>query len=265
MAYIFWTATPIIVALAVLTLFLWKKNKALKKKLAQEVLEKQQILSIVSHDIRSPFNRISALEQLLTLDDNPLSERQSDYIDRIHLVVADGLGLVRNLVDYRNLEYRKTELLLEDIDVSVLVHHIAQRYRSLAERKQLSLHADIQEHIQIHSDQQFISRGIENTLSNAVKFSPPDTTIYLQLTQSEQKIIITISDKGPGFEPGEKDLLFQKFQKLSAKPTAGESTTGLGLYISQTMLKAIGGSIAYEAPKEQGSKFIITIPVTQQP
>src|SRR5689334_18954553 len=94
-----------------------QEEESLHKKIDELEREKQQIISLVSHDIKAPLNRIFALVQLMQMDNENLTDEQRSFLDKMHLVVADGLGLIRNLVDYRNLEYRKSELLIEKVNL----------------------------------------------------------------------------------------------------------------------------------------------------
>ncbi len=245
-------------------LILWRSNerklRLLDKQLQTESIEKQQIISIVSHDIKSPFSRISALEQLVNMDENKLSESQQDYINKIHQVVADGLSLIRNLVDFRNLEYRKTEIILESIDLSALLLMSVKKMQTLADKKELVFQMDIDSDIIITSDHTFVAHAIDNVLSNAIKFSTHAKTIGVSLRHESRRNLIKIKDEAEGFSEGDMKNLFHKFRKLSSKPTAGESTTGLGLYITKSMLTRIGGNIHCVTKEGEGSTFIIDLP-----
>lgn len=234
----------------------------LEKQLEAEIQEKQHIISLVSHDIKSPFSRIFALEQLINMDGHKLSDQQKGYLDMIHQVVADGLGLIRNLVDYRNLEYRKIEIIPEYIDLKKLIGNCVTGMSSLAEKKSISFGYDTMEDVRLVSDTLLVTRIIENILSNAIKFSPPGRKITLSLIQEKSRALIKIKDQGPGFTPDDLEKLFQKFQRLSARPTAGESATGLGLFITKSMLERLGGKIRCVATKNLGSTFIVELPLT---
>jgi signal transduction histidine kinase len=194
------------------------------------------------------------------MDESKLSENQQDYINKIHQVVADGLSLIRNLVDYRNLEYRKTEIILEQIDLSQLVLSAVKRVKTLAEKKEMVFHCDIEPDLIITSDNSFVNRAIDNVLSNAIKFSTNAKTIGVSLKHENGHNFIKIKDEAGGLTEEDMRNLFHKFQKLSCKPTAGESTTGLGLYITKSMLNRIGGKIQCVTKEGEGSTFIIDLP-----
>jgi len=242
-----------------------ERIKLLEKTIEEINKEKQQIISIVSHDIKAPLNRIFALVQLLSMDELNLTGDQRQYLDKIHQVVADGLGMIRNLVDYRDLEYRAIETHPEEIDVTSLVTTAARNYESLAEKKNISIVANYDENVSITTDRQCLSRVLDALLSNAIKFSKEGKHVWVCLKNAGNHIEITVKDEARGFTVDDKHRLFQRFQKLSAKPTSGESSTGLGLFIAKKMLDTIHGQIRCDTQEGVGSTFTITLPKANPP
>ncbi len=243
------------------TLWLLIKSKRDEKIRKKEILEKQVILSVVSHDIKAPFNRIFALTQLLEFDKSKLTSEHKDYLGKIHQVVADGLGLIRNLVDFRNIEYRGIQILPEKIDISYLATCCVRNIRSLAEKKEIIIQTDIDPGIKIESDNICVSRAIDSVLSNAIKFSEFNKKIFVTLRDTKRDYVrIEIKDEGPGFSEEDISKVFSRFQKLSAIPTSGESTTGLGLYNAKKMINRIGGEIQISSKLGEGSTVIIKVP-----
>lgn len=234
--------------------------ESLKKTIDEIEKEKQQIISIVSHDIKAPLNRIFALVQLLHMSEENLTEEQQQYLDKIHQVVADGLSMIRNLVDYRNLEYRKIEIHPEEIDVKDFVTTTVKNFKSLAGKKNITIHLDAPESAPILSDNQCLGRVADSLISNAIKFSNEGKEIFVQVKNNNDNVLITVVDQARGFTDEDMPKLFYKFQKLSAKPTSGESSTGLGLYIARRMLTKIGGSITCKTEEGIGSTFTVVLP-----
>ncbi len=243
------------------TLWLYLMLRRDQKLREKEIKEKQVILSVVSHDIKAPFNRIFALTQLLAFEKEKLDAEQIDYLGKIHQVVADGLGLIRNLVDYRNIEYRGIEVHPEIIDISYLTTSAARSIRSLAEKKEIVIQTDIDPGIEIESDNICVSRVIDSVLSNAIKFSAFKKKILVKLRDTKRDHVrIEIKDEGPGFTEEDIKKVFLRFQKLSAIPTSGESTTGLGLYNAKKMINRVGGEIQISSTLGEGATVIIKIP-----
>ena len=120
-----------------------KQNRELehRNKLLQEFnTERQQIIGVVSHDLKGPFNRIFALIQLMSMSAENLNSDQKEYLGKIHQIVVDGLGMVRNLVDNRKLEDRGIDMRLEMLNFSAILSSLVKQYQSLAEKKNIHIH-----------------------------------------------------------------------------------------------------------------------------
>ncbi len=234
--------------------------QTLTEKIDELTREKQHVLSIISHDLRSPLNRIFALIRLTQMVGDNLTEEQKDYLDKMHLIVADGLAMMQNLVDYRNLEYRGIDIMIESVNVGDLIETTIKNFKSIAVKKNISFGGTREKDLIITSDKQCVGRVIDNLIGNAIKFSGPGTTVCIN-TESipNNRFKIEVKDEAPGFIAEEILKIFQKFQKLSARPTAGESTTGLGLFIAQSMAGKIGGKIFYSARERGGSAFTVDL------
>ena len=235
---------------------------SLQKQLDELNREKQQIISLVSHDIKAPLNRVFALVQLFQMEGDNLTEDQKDYLTKMHLVVADGLNMIRNLVDYRNLEYRRIEIIPEELDLVQVVRLIVQNFSALAAIKKIKLIFKSPESLPIKTDNHCVVRSIENLIANGLKFSQEGKSVVIQLSGNEHDVKISVQDEAGGFTKDDLEKMYGKFQKLSALPTAGESTTGLGLLIVKLMLGKIKGEIQCLTTPGVGSAFIITLPKT---
>jgi signal transduction histidine kinase len=225
--------------------------------------EKQQLISLVSHDLRSPLNRAFALSELLLMDPESLTEFQKDYLEKMRLVIADGLAMMRNLVDYRNLEFRSIDILPEKINVRDFLDKLIREFQSIADKKEIDIqttHTD--QDLWITSDKQCLDRILANLVSNALKFSTPGKKVLIRtVKKSDQAVQIEIEDEIGGFSREEEKTLFSKFKKYKAQPTGNESSTGLGLFVANAMAERIGGTIACQTIETVGSTFIVTLPV----
>jgi signal transduction histidine kinase len=230
-------------------------SDSLKQKVEELMREKQHVLSIVSHDLRSPLNRIFALIQLVQMSADNLTAEQTDFLEKMHLIVADGLAMMRNLVDYRNLEYRTIDLHPESINVGDVITSATKSFKAIAAKKNLNIECSCENNLIVTTDKQCLGRVIDNLLANALKFSSPGKKIHVRATQSANRISVEVQDDAGGFLESERNQIFQKFQKLSARPTAGESSTGLGLFVAQSMAEKIGSKITCSTTERVGSVF----------
>jgi signal transduction histidine kinase len=225
--------------------------------------DQQQVLSIISHDLRSPLNRVFALVQLIQMNATNLTAEQKDYLEKIHLTIADGLAMMRNLVDYRNLEYRTIELHPETFNATELVESCVKSINNIAVKKDIALTVACEPTLHVTTDKQCLTRVIDSLLANAVKFSSRGKKIIVRAdTLYINHLKIEVEDEANGIAQEDLPKLFQKFQKLSNLPTAGESATGLGLFIAQSMAEKIGGKIKCNTTAGVGSIFSVELPKT---
>ena len=234
---------------------------SLLKQVKDLTFEQQQVLRIISHDVRSPLNRVFALIQLIQMNATNLTPEQKDYLEKIHLTIADGLAMMRNLVDYRNLEYRTIELHPETFNAGDLVDSCVRGFSDIASKKDLVLSVECEPHLHVTTDKQCLARVIDNLLANAVKFSARGKKITVRAdTLFIDHLKIEVQDEANGIANDELPKLFQKFQKLSNLPTAGESSTGLGLFIAKSMAEKLGGKIKCRTTAGVGSVFSVELP-----
>lgn len=237
------------------------EHDVLLKKIEQLEVEKQQLISLVSHDLRSPLNRAFALAELLLMDPGVLSDFQQDYLEKMRLVIADGLSMMRNLVDYRNLEFRSIDILPSTINIAEYVDKLVREYQPTTTKKEITIHVQHEQNLNIISDKQCLDRAIGNILSNAIKFSKAGKNIFIRtLKQPDGSVAIEIEDEIGGFTPAEQETLFTKFKKYKALPTGNESSTGLGLFVARAMAQRVQGNVFYTSTEGTGSVFTIKFP-----
>lgn len=234
--------------------------QVLLQKIEELTQNQRHLLTIASHDVKSPFTRMHALLQLLQMNATNLTDEQKNYLEKMHIVVADGMAMIRNLMDYRNLEFHCIELMPDQFSLHEFIHTSLKAADGVARKKQLSISVATAADFTLHTDRHCLQHAFDNILSNAVKFSFPGKTIKIQAAASEAHVTITVQDEARGFLPEEQQQMFQKFSKFSNRPTGGESSTGLGLYIAQAMIKKISGRIECHTTEGVGSVFRLIFP-----
>lgn len=223
--------------------------------------EKLQLIGLVSHDLKGPFNRIFALVQLMNMSKGNLTEEQKEYLGKIQQISVDGLGMVRNLLDSRKLDETGIELRPTSLDFAHVATSLVKHYQTVAEKKHIEIDLKISGDTTIRADKNYLSRMIENLLSNAVKFSGEGKKVECELIRKNEVVEFSVTDEGPGISKEDQLKLFSRFQSLSARPTAGESSTGLGLYITKSIAEKMRAEILCESELGKGAKFILRMPV----
>ncbi len=227
-------------------------------KLQEVNVEQSNIMAVVAHDLRSPLNKIKGLAGVMEMTD--LSIEQKEINNKTANVTDEGLELIVDIMKLKEYE-SDFKLNLELLDVNDLLKSTVNEHQSYASRKSIELQLQIQEGIdQIITDKILISRIMDNLLSNAIKFSDENSKVDVNC-RSENDLIIEITDEGPGFTEEDMKHVFKSFKKLSARPTAGENSSGLGLSIVKTLVDKLNGNVEIETEIGKGSTFRLTFPV----
>jgi len=220
--------------------------------------EKNEFLGIVAHDLKNPLFCILGLSDILRNTSGQVSlEKIVSYASMIESSAQNMLMLIGNLLDVNKIESGELELKLSHLDLQALLKKVLSTYSERAQAKQLKIQANSVPAM-IYSDENIMQEILENLLSNAIKYSPIAHNIYVSLKMTaEDKVRCEIQDEGPGLSATDQAKLFGKFTRLSAKPTGGEHSTGLGLFIVKKLVTALHGEVWCESELGKGAKFIV--------
>lgn len=221
--------------------------------------EKNTLMSIVAHDLKSPLNRISGLANIMEMEGG-LPGKQQEYLRMIKTATKSGISLIIDLLDVNSFEQNGGAPSFSTFHPGVLLEERVGSFKVSADIKSIQLHVVQAFSDAFSSDPDFINRIIENLISNAIKFSPKHTSILVSGKLENGVAIFSVKDSGPGFSDADRGFLFQKFKKLSAQPTGGESSNGLGLAIVKTLVDRLGGKIELISEPGKGAEFIVSIP-----
>jgi len=238
---------------------LQKKNA----QLTQSNNLKNQFLGMAAHDLRNPIGVIQSCSKFLFDEIKTLlNETETEFLK----IIVDSsnfmLQLLNDLLDISKIESGKLELTLSLTDFISFVERNISLNRVLAEKKQIKLVFRGEENIPpLKIDQAKIEQVLNNLISNAIKYSSPNTTIEICISQRENSMMVSVMDEGQGIPEKEISKLFKAFQTTSVKSTSNEKSTGLGLLISKKIISGHGGEIWVESEQGKGSTFYFTLPV----
>ena len=222
--------------------------------------EKYHLLKLINHDIRSPFNRIFALMQLLEIDSPELSPQQQEYFNAIYLTVLSGLEMVQNLRDMRDIDAGLVKIEKAETELGEIIQKSIRVYSRQTELKNIAIVvAPFNEPIKLETDAYYLQRCLENILSNAIKFSPQRKQVVISIERYSNSVTLEIQDSGPGIKMEEEHFLFEKFKKLSSLATGGEGSLGLGLYNTFHFARSIGGTVRLIRNGKLGSCFVLEV------
>ena len=223
--------------------------------------EKNNLIGVVAHDLRSPVNQIKGLVDLIKMDGR-VDTTGSTYLGKVVDATERMTYMIDRILDADALDRMPLNLKLEDLDIASLLQRVVEDYSIVASKKDISLHlADNLHPCNVVADRNYLMQVFENLLSNAIKFSNNGSNVYADYFQSENEVRVGIRDEGPGILEEDKPRLFGKFQKLSARPTAGEASTGLGLSIVKRFIDNMEGRIWCESEPGRGATFYVSLPL----
>jgi hypothetical protein len=223
-------------------------------------------VGVAAHDLRGPLGNIQLAAQLLRemlIPSNDLGAQK--LAGDIHRQAMHLLQLIDDLLDISQIEAGKIRLALQPIEISIFVAEALAQYVAVAAAKQIQIAVGNAPSGQVLADPSRLHQALDNLLSNAIKYSPVGSTVRVWVEPTESGWKFSVQDEGPGIASEERDLLFQEFSRLSARPTGGEKSVGLGLAITKWMVEAQGGQIGVESEPGQGAIFWFTLPAAGQP
>jgi signal transduction histidine kinase len=220
-------------------------------------LEKNNLIGIVAHDLKSPLNQIKGLTSLIRMTSPTMDGETVNFLTLIEESRNRMSDMISKILDIEAIESKKLNLVIQKIDLSDTLGTILRRFEPEAENKQIKLHNKSRGPAYIEADAGYINQIFENLLSNAIKFSPVEKNIFVALTCANGVVTAEVKDEGPGMTDDDKKKLFNKYQKLSAKPTANESSTGLGLSIVKKFVEEMNGKIWCESEAGSGASFFV--------
>jgi signal transduction histidine kinase/response regulator of citrate/malate metabolism len=227
---------------------------------------KSEILGTVAHDLKTPLAVILGRTEMLTeMVGQAASSTENIKSQIVHIRTSANrlTAMVNNLITDAMTDALDITVRPELIDVAVLVKEIAAANQPLADNKKQTIALSMEAGCPTNCDGDRIREAVDNLLSNAIKYSPIGGHIELLVRRAEGETVVEVKDEGPGLSPEDMVRLFERFQRLSAQPTAGESSTGLGLSIAKRIVELHGGTIKAESPGPgRGATFIMRLPVS---
>lgn len=222
--------------------------------------EKDTLMNIVAHDLKSPLNRIYGLANLMEMEGSLLTQ-QREYLNLLKSSTRSGLDLITDLLDVNSFDEHQGDLKVASFHVKDWIAERVDAFKLAADAKMITIYVVSNVSVPINTDRDYLSRIIDNLLSNAIKFSSKGTAVTITIEESGGQLLLKVKDQGPGFSSEDKGLLYQKFKKLSARPTGGESSNGLGLAIVKTFVDRLNGKVELITQIGKGSEFVVTIPL----
>jgi two-component system sensor histidine kinase/response regulator len=243
-----------------------KKNLELKNQELKELNDlKNKFIGMAAHDLRNPLATIEGFSGVLLRDaENMSPPDRNQFLNIVNSESSRMLNLVNELLDVSVIESGKLDISAQSGSLKLLVEERIKLFETSANKKNIFLKSNLEKIPDCYFDLNKIGQVLDNLISNSIKYSPLNKNVFITLKQDGNNIAVGVKDEGPGISEEDQAKLFEHFQKLSAKPTAGESSTGLGLAIAKKMVEAHNGSLEVDSVLGQGANFIFTLPLDLQ-
>ncbi|MTI25685.1 tetratricopeptide repeat protein, partial [Fulvivirga kasyanovii] len=222
--------------------------------------EKNMLMGVVAHDLKSPLNQIVGLIDIARKSVDNLPSELEIYLEKIHSSANSSTQMINRILDVGAIE-SKDEVALNEVSIYPILKKNVEDFQVLARKKDIALHlSEGNPELRALVNESYYEQVIQNLISNAIKFSPKGKDVHISLSVAGNYVITQVTDEGPGISMEDQPKLFNKYEKLTARPTDGESSTGLGLAIVKKYVDAMQGMVTCESDPGKGSTFTISFP-----
>lgn len=223
---------------------------------------KDRFISILAHDLKSPFNSLLGLSDMLIRKiDKYDKEKVKTFAKGINNVSKQTFDLLNNLLEWSRSQRNKIPFNPQKFSINALVKDVVSLMQPSADLKQIALKTTISEkRIEAQFDPEMIKTVIRNLLGNAIKFTPNEGTITISAASGQHQITVSVADTGRGMNETTKNSLFKIGETKSRPGTQGEKGTGFGLLLCKEFIDKHNGTITVESEEGKGSTFSFTLP-----
>jgi len=225
----------------------------------EEELRKNDFISMVSHELKTPLTSLKGYVQLLNMrskkEDN---EFAVSNLNKVELQIKKMTAMINSFLNVSRLESGKIHVNMEQFDIGQLISEVIENAYQIYSSHELNLIPA--EPLTVFADREKIEQVLTNLLSNAVKYSPRGKTVTISYTLRDDQVEVCVSDEGMGIRPQDKDRLFDRFYRVDSTHTQNISGFGIGLYLCAELIRRHDGRIWVESQKGVGSQFYFSIP-----
>ena len=239
-----------------------ERLKVQKDRLERLNEEKDDLMSIVAHDLKNPLTQIKGLVSILELSNKELNNEQKQLIEKIKGVTDSQHKQISGFLDGKSFEDSYEDTVFEKVLVRRVVETVLDEMlaQAIAKGIRISYKKDAKRNISILGREDWLYKVIANLVSNAIKFSNSGSEIIMEVKSTAEQVSIMIKDEGQGFNKEELKDIFKKNKVLSAIPTANESSSGVGLYIVKKYVDQMRGWVRVESEESKGATFLVALP-----
>jgi signal transduction histidine kinase len=222
---------------------------------------KDELIALVSHELRTPLTSIVGYLELVQEDEDELNQEHRDHLEVVQRNAHRLLGLVSDLLFAAQVQAGRVTLEKDLVNVSELLDEAVAAALPTAGDRQIDITVHASDVAQVMGDRQRLAQVLDNLLSNALKFTPPNGSVVVSMFARDTTVLIEVSDTGLGISPADQKKLFTRFFRAEAAMQKAIKGTGLGLSIVKAIVEGHGGEITVESEEGKGATFRIVLPL----
>jgi signal transduction histidine kinase len=235
------------------------ENARLFSEAQSAIKTREDVLAVVSHDLRNPLANIQVVVQLLRGFERIDEKKAREFVDKVQRSTDEMKVLIDDLLDFARIQSGTFSIVASADKLSHVVMLAIDRLRALAEAKGQTLEVDLPSSLpEVVIDAHRIAQVVSNLVGNAIKFTPQEGAIQVSARQQDHQIVVSVTDTGPGIPQEHLQKIFDRFWQAPGTKYKG---SGLGLSIAKGIVQAHGGSIWAESQLGKGSSFFFTLPL----
>lgn len=244
-----------------------RRLEEVNEQLRRATEAKSYFLATMSHELRAPLNSIIGFTELL-LDETygRLNDRQREFLRDVHRASGHLLKLINDVLELARMEAGRITLQPSAVVVGQLFRDVFSLTRGAAAEKNQRLEFSVEtDDLMVMADEHRAKQILTNLISNAIKYSPPNTAICVEARAAADMVVFSVADQGPGIPPEDHERIFREFERIERGPYTASSGFGLGLPLAKYLVERHGGRIWLESTLGVGSTFYFTLPRFEVP
>lgn len=233
-------------------------------RLEQVDTSRQEFVSNVSHELKTPLSSIKVLSDSLLLQEDVPNEMYREFMQDINSEVDRMTNIINDLLSLVRLDSGAAKLNIKEVNVNDFLKDIIKQLTPLANRKNITINYDSHNDVSIEADEVKLNLAITNLVENGIKYTPEDGSVKISVENDNQNCYITIQDTGIGISEEEQSRIFERFYRVDNSRDRETGGTGLGLAITHSTIMLHNGSVKIISGEGKGSTFIVRIPIKYQ-
>ncbi|MBR1737176.1 MAG: HAMP domain-containing histidine kinase [Firmicutes bacterium] len=231
------------------------------EELEQVESTRQEFVSNVSHELKTPLSSIKILSDSILLQDDVPVEMYNEFLQDINSEIDRMTNIVNDLLALVKLDHREAGLNIKETDINKMVEDLIKRLTPLADHKLIDIIYENNKKVDIEADEMKLTLAISNLIENAIKYTPDEGSVTIIVDGDHQNAFISVIDTGIGISEEEQSKVFKRFYRVDKTRDRETGGTGLGLAITHATVMLHNGSIKLTSKEGQGSSFVVRLPI----